>query len=347
MKHAPKHPMRSSNCGASWSLRPLFARVSMRALALALVVTGATFVPPAVAQQYPNQDIHFVNGFPPGSGADVITRFFAEKLRPVIGRTIIVENKVGAAGAISIEYVAKSKPDGYTILFNAGSATAASMHLLKNPPVDVLKSFQIAATINRQAFMMVVDAKGPYQSVADVTAAMKAKGANATYATAAPSGIVMGEMYKAITGVKAVEVRYKDAVGSLNELMDGKLDYGMHDPVFSLAQQREGRLRILAHSSGQRLLAIPDVPTMAESGVAGMDLTSWWALHVPTGTPAPVIQALNGWMKQVLEMEDTKKFLNQFGGDPFISTPDVGQALFVKDEKNWAEYVRIAKIEPQ
>jgi tripartite-type tricarboxylate transporter receptor subunit TctC len=347
MKHAPKHSMRSSNCGASWSLRPLFARVSMRALALALVVTGATFVPPAVAQQYPNQDIHFVNGFPPGSGADVITRFLAEKLRPVIGRTIIVENKVGAAGAISIEYVAKSKPDGYTILFNAGSATAASMHLLKNPPVDVLKSFQIAATINRQAFMMVVDAKGPYQSVADVTAAMKAKGANATYATAAPSGIVMGEMYKAITGVKAVEVRYKDAVGSLNELMDGKLDYGMHDPVFSLAQQREGRLRILAHSSGQRLLAIPDVPTMAESGVAGMDLTSWWALHVPTGTPAPVIQALNGWMKQVLEMEDTKKFLNQFGGDPFISTPDVGQALFVKDEKNWAEYVRIAKIEPQ
>jgi tripartite-type tricarboxylate transporter receptor subunit TctC len=221
------------------------------------------------------------------------------------------------------------------------------MHLLKNPPVDVLKSFQIAATINRQAFMMVVDAKGPYRSVADVTAAMKAKGEKATYATAAPSGIVMGEMYKAITGVKAVEVRYKDAAGSLNELMDGKLDYGMHDPVFSLAQQREGRLRILAHSSGQRLLAIPDIPTMAESGVSGMDLTSWWALHVPTGTPAPVIDALNGFMKQVLEMEDTKKFLNQFGGDPFISTPDIGQALFIKDEKNWADYVRIAKIEPQ
>jgi tripartite-type tricarboxylate transporter receptor subunit TctC len=121
----------------------------------------------------------------------------------------------------------------------------------------------------------------------------------------------------------------------------------MHDPVFSLAQQREGRLRILAHSSGQRLLAIPDIPTMAESGVPGMDLTSWWALHLPTGTPAPVIDSLNGFMKQVLEMEDTKKFLNQFGGDPFISTPDVGQALFIKDEKNWADYVRIAKIEPQ
>jgi tripartite-type tricarboxylate transporter receptor subunit TctC len=301
----------------------------------------------AQAQQYPSQDIHFVTGFPPGSGADVITRYFAEKLRPLAGRAILVENKVGAAGAISIEYAAKSKPDGYTILFNAGSATAASMHLLKNPPVDVLKSFQIAATINRQAFMMVVDAKGPYKTVADITAAMKAKGDKASYATAAPSGIVMGEMYKAITGVKAVQVLYKDAVGSLNELMDGKLDYGMHDPVFSLAQQREGRLRILAHSSGKRLDAIPAVPTMAESGVTGMDLTSWWALHVPTGTPAPVIDALNGWMKQVLEMDETKKFLNQFGGDPFISTPQAGQALFIKDEKNWADYVRLAKIEPQ
>ena len=301
----------------------------------------------AHAQTYPNADIHFVTGFPPGSGADVITRFFAEKLRPVAGRTILVENKVGASGAISIEYVARSKPDGYTILFNAGSATAASMHLMKSPPVDVLKAFEIAATINRQAFMLVVDAKSPYHGVPELTAAMKQKGEKASYATAAPSGIVMGEMYKAITGVKAVEVRYKDAVGSLNELMDGKLDYGMHDPVFSLAQAREGRLRILAHSSGTRLNAIPDVPTMAESGVPGMDLTSWWALHVPAGTPAEVKAALNGWMKQVLEMEETKQFLNQFGGDPFISTPDVGQALFIKDEKNWGDYVRLAKIDPQ
>jgi tripartite-type tricarboxylate transporter receptor subunit TctC len=314
---------------------------------LALAASLTALCSGAQAQQYPSQDIHFVTGFPPGSGADVITRYFAEKLRPLAGRTILVENKVGAAGAISIEYAAKSKPDGYTILLNAGSATAASMHLLKKPPVDVLKSFQIAATINRQAFMMVVDAKGPYKSVADLTAAMKAKGDKASYATAAPSGIVMGEMYKSITGVQAVQVLYKDAVSSLNELMDGKLDYGTHDPVFSLAQQREGRLRILAHSSGQRLNAIPDVPTMAEAGVTGMDLTSWWALHVPTGTPAPVIDALNGWMKQVLETEETKKFLNQFGGDPFISTPAAGQALFIKDEKNWADYVRIAKIEPQ
>ncbi|MGZ3409183.1 MAG: Bug family tripartite tricarboxylate transporter substrate binding protein [Xanthobacteraceae bacterium] len=319
-----------------------------KAIGLSVVVVAVALASaPVLAQQYPNQDIHFVTGFPPGSGADVITRFFAEKTRVLSGHSVIVENKVGAAGSIATEYVAKSKPDGYTLLINAGSGTAAGMHLSKNPPVDVIKAFQIAGTINRQAFMMVVDAKSPYKTVADVTAAMKVKGDKATYATAAPSGIVMGEMYKAITGVKAVEVRYKDSVGSLNEMLDGKIDYGMHDPVFSLAQQREGRLRILAHSSGKRLNAIPDVPTMAESGVPGMDLTSWWAYIVPAGTPRPVIDTLNGYLKQILETDEAKKFLNQFGGDPFISTPEEGQALFVSDEKAWKEYVRLAKIEPQ
>ena len=301
----------------------------------------------ARAQSWPSQDIHFVTGFPPGSGADVITRYFAEKTRALSGRNVIVENKVGASGSIAIEYVAKSKPDGYTLLINAGSGTAAGMHLQKNPPVDVVKAFQIAGTINRQAFMLVVDAKGPYKTVADITAAMKAKGEKASYATAAPSGIVMGEMYKAITGVKAVEVRYKDSAGSLNEILDGRIDYGMHDPVFSLAQQREGRLRILAHSSGKRLQAIPDIPTMDEAGVKGMDLTSWWAYIAPAETPKPVISQLNAYLKQILETEDAKKFLNQFGGDPFVSTPEQGQALLIKDEKDWKEYVKLAKIEPQ
>jgi tripartite-type tricarboxylate transporter receptor subunit TctC len=318
--------------------------VSRRALLAAAICA----VPLAAgAQTASKEDLHFVTGFPPGSGADVITRYFAEKTRVLSGRNVLVENKVGASGSIATEYVAKSKPDGNTLLINAGSGTASGMHLQKNPPVDVLKAFQIAGTINRQAFMMVVDAKSPYKTVAEITAAMKTKGTKASYATSAPSGIVMGEMYKAITGVQAVEIRYKDASGSLNELLDGKLDYGMHDPVFSLAQAREGRLRILAHSSGKRLDAIPDVPTMDESGVKGMDLTSWWAYIAPAATPKPVINQLNDYLKQILTMEETKKFLNQFGGDPFISTPEQGQALFIKDEKAWGEYVKLAKIEPQ
>ena len=323
------------------------SRLSRRTLMLGASAAGicAPFV--ARAQAYPNQDIHFVTGFPPGSGADVITRYFAEKTRALSGKNVIVENKPGASGSIATEYVARSKPDGYTLLINAGSGTAAGMHLMKSPPVDVLKAFRIAGTINRQAFMMVVDAKSPYKSVAEITAAMKAKGSKASYAVSAPSGIVMGAMYKAITGVEAVEVTYKDASGSLNELLDGKLDYGMHDPVFSLAQQREGRLRMLAHSSGTRLQAVPDIPTMDEAGVKGMDLTSWWAYIAPAETPQPVIDQLNSYLKQILQTEDAKSFLNKFGGDPWISTPAEGQAQMIKDEKDWKEYVKLAKIEPQ
>ena len=173
------------------------SRLSRRTLMLGASAAGicAPFV--ARAQAYPNQDIHFVTGFPPGSGADVITRYFAEKTRALSGKNVIVENKPGASGSIATEYVARSKPDGYTLLINAGSGTAAGMHLMKSPPVDVLKAFRIAGTINRQAFMMVVDAKSPYKSVAEITAAMKAKGSKASYAVSAPSAISPPNMSRA------------------------------------------------------------------------------------------------------------------------------------------------------
>jgi tripartite-type tricarboxylate transporter receptor subunit TctC len=130
-------------------------------------------------------------------------------------------------------------------------------------------------------------------------------------------------------------------------MLSGRIDYSASDPVFALAQQREGRIRILAHSSGQRLQAVPDIPTLAESGMPGVDLTSWWCVHVPSATPRPIVDQINKWMVAIVGTEETKKFLNQFGGDPFILTPDEAQALFIKDEKAWGEYVRMAKIEPQ
>jgi tripartite-type tricarboxylate transporter receptor subunit TctC len=316
-------------------------------VAPALALAAALLLPQgAAAQQYPSRDIRFICAFPAGSGADVLVRFFAEQLRPVANRTVVVENKVGAGGNIAIEYVARSKPDGYTIFVHAGSAVAAGMHLYKKPPVDVGKAITIAATINRQPFMLVVDAKKPYKSVAELTAAMKAKGDKATYAAAAPTGRIMGELYKQAAGLKAVEVNYRTAPDSLNDMLSGAVDYGMHDPVFSLAQSREGRLRILAVSTGKRLDANPGMPTMAESGVP-MDLTGWWAVMLPTGTPQPVIDQLHKWFVQIVGSPATKAFLNKFGGDPLIETPAQGQARFLKDIKEWGEYVRLAKIPQQ
>jgi tripartite-type tricarboxylate transporter receptor subunit TctC len=313
----------------------------------ALLFAGVVFAPALTrADDYPAQDIRFICAFPPGSGADVLVRYFADKVRPLTGRNIIVENRSGAGGNIAIEYVARAKPDGYTVFVHGASGTAASMSLFKKPPVDVGKTIQVVATINRQPFMIMVDAKSPYQTLADLTAAMKPKGTKASYATAAPFGTVVGEVYKLGTGVQAVEVNYKNAIDSLNDQLSGALDYSVQDPVYALAEQRKGDLRILAVSTAERLKANPDFPTMKELGISDLDLLGWWAAMVPQGTPKPITDQINKWFDQVVATEETRKFLASFGGDQLIMPPDKAQEFFLKEINNWAEYVRIAKIVP-
>ena len=300
----------------------------------------------ARAQQYPTQDIQFICAFPPGSGSDVLVRYFAQKVRPLTGRNIIVINRPGAAGNIAMESVARSKPDGYTIYVHAASSAAASMHLFKKPPVDVPRQLTIAATINQQPYMVIVGAASPHKTIAELTAAMKMKGGNANYGAPNSVATVIGEIYKAHTGVQAVEVNYRTGPDMLNDLTSGRLDYAAADPVFSLAQSREGRIRILAVTTNARLHASRELPTMTEQGVP-MDVTGWWAAMVPSGTPRAVIDEINKWFVQVVGSEETKQFLAQFGGDPLIETPEAAQARLLKDIGGWAEWVRIARIQPQ
>jgi tripartite-type tricarboxylate transporter receptor subunit TctC len=314
--------------------------------ALALIVAVFAGVREVRAQDYPNQDIRLICGFPPGSGADVFVRYFAEKLRPLAGRTVIVENKVGAASNIATEFVAKSKPDGHTLYPFAGTTVAASMHLFKRPPVDVGKALRVAATTSNLAFMLVVDAKSPYKTVGDLTAAMKKKGKDANYAVAANPGRIMGAIYKGKAGLEATEVLYRTAPDSLSEIQTGRIDYGLHDAVFALSQQREGRLRVLAVSSGKRLQSLPDIPTMTESGIP-MNLDLWWGVMVPAATPDPIVNKINQWFKEIVSAPETKKFLNDAGADPMIRTPEEAQRMFLAAIKDWGDFVRLAGIEPQ
>jgi tripartite-type tricarboxylate transporter receptor subunit TctC len=326
-----------------------FLEWPLRNVARATVLAAAIAAAPAAAQaqDYPSQDIRFICGFPAGSGADVLVRYFGEKIRQIANRTVIVENKVGAAGNIAAVYTARSKPDGYTVYVHAASAIAANMHLFKSPPIDAGKDLQIVAGINKQPFMVVVAANSPYQTLAELTEAMKKKGEKASYAQSNTSGKVMGELYRRATGIQAVEVPYRTANDALNDFASGTIDYGTVDPVFALSQARAGRLRMLAVSTAQRMQAVPELPTMTEAGVPGVELLTWFAVMVPSATPRPIVDKLNKWFNEVLATEETKKFLNSFGGDPFITTPDEGQALFRQGIKDWEEYVKLAKIEPQ
>jgi len=324
----------------------LMPKNCLKAVAAA-VVAGAAILAASTgdarAQSYPSQDIRLICAFPAGSGADVLVRYFAEKLRPIVGRSVIVENKVGAGGHIATEFVAKSKPDGHTIYLFAATGVALMEGIYNKPPVDVAKAYQMAAGINRQPFMLSVDVNSPYKTLAELIPAMKAKGDKASYATAAPPGTVVGEIFKQKTGITAVEVNYKTSSDSYNEIASGKLDYAVHDPVSSLAQQRAGKFRLLAVSTGERLQASHDIPTFKEQGV-DLDVTIWWAAMVPSGTPGPVVNQINKWFSEIVGTEETKKFLNSFGGDPNILTPDQAQKLFLKAIDDWKSYVTIAKL---
>jgi tripartite-type tricarboxylate transporter receptor subunit TctC len=318
-------------------------KVLLRSLALLLAVAPL----PAFAQaDYPSKEVHVVNGFPPGSGADVLIRYFTDKLTPLVGKPFIVDYKTGANGNIALEYTARAKPDGYTILMNSGSSLAASMYLFKKPVADVAKDFQIAAVINRQTFLIIVDVKSPYTSLADLTKAMKAKGDKASFGTTAPSGVILAALYKSGAGLSAVEVPYKDMAGAYNDMLGGQIDYAAADPVFALSQAQAGKVRLLAAGSETRIKAMGDVPTLVELGYPGVDVTSWWVATVPTGTPRPVIDKINGWYNQVLRMPETTKFLNGFGGDVWIGSPEDGQARLNHDVKTWGEMIKFAKIEP-
>ena len=322
-------------------------RLGIAGMTAALVAATGLASSNAYAQTYPSQEIRFVCGFPAGSGADVIVRYFAEKVRHLANHTVIVENKVGAAGNIAAEYTVRARPDGHTVYVHAASAIAANMHLFKKPPFDAARDLQIAATINKQPFMAMVATASPYKTLAELTDAMKKKGDKASYAQSNTSGKVMGELYKRATGIQAVEVPYRTANDSLNDFASGRLDYGMMDPVFALSQARAGRLRMLAVSTAQRMQAVPDLPTMAEAGVSGVELLTWFAAMVPSTTPRPIVDKINKWFNEVLATEETRKFLNSFGGDPFIATPEEGQALFRQGVNDWEGYVKTAKIEPQ
>ena len=300
----------------------------------------------ARAQAYPSQDVQFICGFAAGSGADIIVRYFADKMRPLMNRTIVVQNKPGALGNIATEFVARSKPDGHTIYVTGANSVAASMHIFKKPPVDVGTALQIVATINKATMMVVVRADAPWKSVPELTAAMKEKGDKASYAFANPTSKVLGAMYKERAGLQAVEVAYRTGADYLNELYAGKIDFAVADNIQAMAQTNAGRMRILAVGAGTRMQSASDIPTLTEFGYP-MDIRSWWAALVPAGTPRPIVDQLNVWFSQVVKSEETRTFLNGIASDPWVSKPEEGQAYFLQQIKDWADYVRVAKIEPQ
>jgi tripartite-type tricarboxylate transporter receptor subunit TctC len=311
----------------------------LAALALAL---------PVAAQEYPTREIRSICNFSAGSGADILVRYYSEKLSQLAGKPVIVENKVGVQGNIATEFVARSKADGYTIMITPASSTlAAALHTFKKLPFDPVKDFTPVTTLAKLSFAFAVDAKKPIRTIQELTEYLKKKPGHGHYATGTNTGLVSAELYKEMTGLKSTHVPYKITADALRDLLSGEVDFILYDVTYLSTQARAGRVRLLALTSATRSGVLPEVPTMVESGFPGYDLTPWWGVVVPAGTPKPIVDKLASWFNQITANEETKKFFENLATDMFPGTPDSMAALLRAEAEQWGNYVKLAKIEPQ
>jgi len=305
---------------------------------------------PAQAQTWPSKErlIRVVCAFPVGQGADIITRYFADKLATVSGQTVIVENRVGQLGAIAATMVARSRPDGYTIFISPASGThAMNAALFKELSYDPIKDFTPVTTLAKTFFVLTVDSGSPYTSVRELTEALKTKGNKAAYAYVSPTANVASALYKQRAGIQALAVPFTANVQTLSEMRSGQIDFQFLDGTSALGLIAGGRLRALAVTTPQRSTLMPDIPTMAEAGVPEYDVSPWWAVFLPANAPQPVVDKLESWFNQIVGMEDTKTFLAKLSADTFPGNAEFLSEFLRKEIKRWGEMIKLANIEPQ
>lgn len=321
-----------------------------RAISAALIACAAfAFSPgfsPAQAQEYPTKEIHLYVGFAAGSGADLLARYVGQRLSEKAGKPIIVENKPGATATIGAQAAALAKPDGYTLLFTGSSTHATAPALYKNLPFDPVKDFTPITTIQKLAFVLTVDAKSPVKSVADLTALLKKKD-KPSYGTSNTTALAASEQYKMAIGVDVVRVNYKATQEGVRDMLAGLVDFMFIDAGFALQQEKLGNLRVLAATTAERISIAPDLPTMAESGFPGFELTPWFAVYGPAGLPQPIVDKLAGWINEIVASDETKKFFAETGAVPFLGNAKILNDFQIAEIQKWGKIFRAAGVEPE
>ena len=316
-------------------------------LIAAAVALLCSVVPSARAQDsYPDRPIHVVLGFAAGSGADILARYFTQKLEGLAKQPVIVDNRPGATGNIALRTVADAKPDGYTILFTANSNMAGSRFLFKDLPFDTLKDFVPIASFAQIAFVMVVSPKSPINTVAELTAHLKQK-KNNLYGYTNQTAQLSTEYYKQLSGVEAKPVSYKATPDAMRDVIEGTLDFMIVDGTFGAGQIRQGQLKALALTTKQRIPTLPDTPTMEQAGVPDYEFSPWWCAYLPKGAPQLVVDKLQAWILEIGKTPDTAKFLESVASIPQHDTGKEADARLRAELPRWEKLVKAAGIEPQ
>ncbi|MEO8487942.1 MAG: tripartite tricarboxylate transporter substrate binding protein [Betaproteobacteria bacterium] len=321
-------------------------RTLLRAVAVTLAVSALPFASTAIAQAWPSKPITYIVPFPAGGTTDVLARILGIKLGAALGTTIVVENKPGAGGNVGSEVVARAAPDGYTILGGTISSHAINVSLYPKLPYDPITSFQPITLIGTNPNVLVVNAASPYKSVQDITAALKAKPGSLSYASAGngTSQHLSAELYKFIAGVDMVHIPYKGSGPAIQDVIGGQVPMMFDTSVVAGPHIESGRLRALAVTSGKRAPSMPNVPTMAESGVPGYDVVSWQAVFAPAGTPKPIVDRLHAEIAKILKEPEVQERLAKLGLDPSGMTPAELSAFQKTEIDKWAKVIKAANI---
>jgi tripartite-type tricarboxylate transporter receptor subunit TctC len=320
--------------------RPLFAIFGM--------LPALTLAAPALAQQYPLRAVRIVAPFPPGGGLDLIARALGQKLALALGQSVIIDNRAGADGMIGTEQVARSTPDGYTLLISSTGPMVINPALNLKMPYDTLKDFAPITLVVVQPLCLVVHPSLPVKSVKELVALAKARPGQLNYGS---GGIgngahLAGELFKTATGVDIVHVPYKGAAPAVVDLLAGQVHIMLNSIPVLLPHIRAGKLRALAVGADSRMVILPEVPTMREAGVGKFDANSWYGFFAPAGTPPDIVGRLNAESAKILRSQEMRDFLSPQGAEPVGNSTEEFAAHIRAELAKWVQAVKVAGVKP-
>ena len=319
-------------------------RLAIAALALAFAV-GAPLIAStdAAAQTYPSRPVKLVVPFPPGGPLDIIGRAIAQKLTEAWGQSVVVDNRPGAGGNIGADLVAKSAPDGYTVVMGALSTHAVNPSLYAKMPYDAVKDFAPITLVAITPNVLVVNASLPVNSAKEFVAYAKANTGKLAFGSGSngSAGHLAGELFKVETATDIIHVPYKGGAPATQALLAGDTQFMFDNLANAMPQVKAGRLKTLAVTTAERSKLAPELPTMAEAGLPGFDISTWFGLLAPAGTPQPIIAKWNAEVTNILNSPEMRERFTSQGAEPAPTTP-AEFAAFIRSELS--KYARIVKI---
>ena len=309
-------------------------------LALGLIATAAH------AQTYPEKPIRMVIPFPPGGGTDILGRLMAQKLTESNKWTIVPDNKAGAGGTLGITEAAKGKPDGYDMVMGQKDNLVVGPWMYKSLPWNPVKDFTAVAHVAWSPVIIATSANSKYKTLADVVAAAKAAPDTVTYGSPGNGTTIhlAGDQFEKAAGIKMRHIPYKGSNPALMDALAGNVDLLVSSVPSAMAQVKAGKLRPLAVTSAKRSTSLPDVPTVAESGFKGFDMSTWYGLLMPAGTPVAVVTQMNGAVNKLLATPEMQKAIQDQGAEPLAMTPEAFTQQLQRDYQGMEKIVRDAGV---